>query len=194
MSIQIQPGITKNQRLAIAKIFYQSFKEKLTIIFGEPKKASKLIARLIHEDRILVAIKEGKPVGFVGLHYQGKNFLKFNLTKITKIYGLATIRVLIYFLITILDELQPNQLHLEVLAVAEEQRSKGIGTKLLKSTIDFAKLKKIPQIKLEVINTNPKAKKLYKKIGFKKTKDRKIPYPFHILTGFSTITEMQYKL
>ena len=49
MSIQIQPGITKNQRLTIAKIFYQSFKEKFTIIFGGPKKASKLIARLIHK-------------------------------------------------------------------------------------------------------------------------------------------------
>ena len=128
------------------------------------------------------------------MHYQRKNFMEFNLTEIVKIYGLFTIRVLIYFLITLFTEQKPNQLHLEVMAVAEKQRGKGIGTKLLQSTIDFARLRKIPQIKLEVVNTNPEARKLYERIGFKKVKDSKIPYPFHIFTGFSLITDMHYNL
>jgi len=101
---------------------------------------------------------------------------------------------MIYFLIAVLNELQPNQLHLEVLAVREHHRSKGIGTILLHSTIDFAQHKGFSQIQLEVVNTNPLAAKLYERIGFKKVKDRKIPYPINILTGFNTITEMHYNL
>jgi len=194
MSIQIQPTIPKNQRIIIAKIFYESFKDKFSIIFGDRKKAIRLISKLIREDRILVATKDEKVVGFVGLHYQRKNFMEFNLTEITKVYGLLAIRVLIYFLITIFTEQKPNQLHLEVIAVTEKQRGRGTGTKLLKSTIDFAWLKKFPQIKLEVVNTNPKARKLYEKIGFKKVKDSKIPYPFYIFTGFSLITDMHFNL
>ena len=192
MPIHIQKGISSTHRIAIAKIFYESFKGKLGQIMGDSKKAIKLISRLIQEDRVLVALKGKRVVGFAGLDYQGKRFIKFNFTEIAKIYGLATIRVLVFFLINLFDKNLPNQLHLEVLALAEKQRSLGTGTQLLLSTIDFAKQKGFKRIRLEVKNTNPKAKKLYKNIGFKVTKDQKIPYPFNIFTGFSILTEMHY--
>ena len=194
VSIQIQFGVPNNQRVTAATIFYESFQDKFGRVFGDRRKATQLLSRIIREDRILVALNDGQVVGFAGLHYQGKNFLECKFTEVARIYGLTAVRVMIYFLIAVLNELQPNQLHLEVLAVREHHRSKGIGTILLRSTIDFAQHKGFSQIQLEVVNTNPLAAKLYERIGFKKVKDRKIPYPFNILTGFNTITEMHYNL
>jgi ribosomal protein S18 acetylase RimI-like enzyme len=194
MSIQIQLGIKQNQKISIAKIFYESFIEKLYRLFGDPQKAIKLFSKLLREDQILVAIKDNNLVGFVGLHYNKKHFIKFNFTEISRIYGIKAILATLYFLTNIFDTNQQKQLHLEVIAVDKKQRTKGVGTRLLLSTIEFAKLKGFNQIRLEVINTNPKAKKLYEKTGFKKIKDRKIPYPFHIFASFNKITEMHYKL
>jgi ribosomal protein S18 acetylase RimI-like enzyme len=194
VSLQIHSGVPRTQRKTVAKIFYESFQDKFARIFGDPRKATELIARIIREDRILVALIDGQAVGFAGLHYNGTNLMKFQLAEIVRIYGLSTIRVLLYFLITLLTEPKANQLHLEVLVVQEQYRNQGIGTKLLRSTIAFAEQQRFSQIRLEVVNTNPKAKKLYERMGFRKVKDHKIPYPFNILTGFSIITDMEYTI
>ena len=106
MSIQIQQKILKNQKRAIAKIFYESFKEKIGKLFKNQKKATTLFSKLIREDQILVALKEGKPVGFVGLHYNKKHFMKFSLTEIARSYGLETIRATLYFLTNLFDNIQ----------------------------------------------------------------------------------------
>ena len=194
MPIDIQRGISSNHRIPIAKIFFESFEGILGQIMGNSRKATKLISKLIREERILAALNGTRVVGFAGLNYQGKRFMKFNFTEIARVYGLATIRVLLFFLIDLFDKNLPHQLHLEVLAVEKSQRSQGTGTKLLLSTIDFARKKGFKQIRLQVKNTNPKAKKLYENIGFKTANDRKIPCPFNIFTGFSIITEMHYNI
>ena len=76
MSIHIQKGVSESQRIGIAKIFYESFQEKFGQIFGDSKKAIKLISALLQEDRILAAIKDEQVAGFVGLDYQEKKFMK----------------------------------------------------------------------------------------------------------------------
>ena len=194
MSIQIQFGVPKNQRSKIAKIYYEAFQDKLSRIFSNKQKVETLISTSLRDERILVAYKDGVVVGFAGLQYQGKKFMDPSLTQAVRIYGLETIRVLLFFAFSIFTKPKPNQLYLEILAVSKDQQNKGIGTKLIQSTINHARSKKIPQIKLEVVNTNPKAKKLYQRIGFGKVKDHKIPYPFSALIGFNIITEMHYNL
>lgn len=194
MSIQIHFGAPKDQRRKIAKIYYEAFQDKLGVIFGNKRKAETLFSTSLCDERILVAYKDGVAVGFAGLQYQGKKFMEPSLTQVVRIYGLETIRVLLFFFFSIFNNPKPNQLYLEILAVSKDQQNKGIGTKLIQSTIEHARSKKIPQIKLEVVNTNPKAKKLYQRIGFRKAKDHKIPYPFNTLVGFRIITEMHYNI
>ena len=190
--IQIHLGVPQPQRTTVARIFYESFQDKFVRVFGGPGQANQFIARVIREDRILVAFIDGQAVGFAGLHYHGKNLLECQLAEIVRIYGMTAIRVMMYFLITLFNEPNPHQPHLEVLAVREKYRNQGIGTKLLRSTIAFVQQQGFSQISLDVVDTNPKAKKLYERMGFQKAKDRKIPYPSNILTGFSIITYMRY--
>ena len=53
--------------------------------------------------------------------------------------------------------------------VESEHRGKGIGTLLLQKAIELAKTQHVDSIELTVNNDNKPAKKLYKKMGFKKT-------------------------
>ena len=70
MSIQIQFGVPKNQRRKIAKIYYEAFKGKISMIFSDKQKAETLISTSLRDERILVAYKDRVAVGFAGLQYQ----------------------------------------------------------------------------------------------------------------------------
>ena len=153
-----------------------------------------MIASSIQNDRILVALKDNVVVGFAGLQYSNKSYSDPSLNQIIRIYGLETIRVFLFLIIEFFNKPKAHQLHLDTLAVSDQEQNKGIGTKLIQSTIKLAKTKKFSQIKLEVIGTNKKAKSLYEKIGFKTVKITKIPYPLSYLIGFRSFNEMHYNL
>lgn len=53
--------------------------------------------------------------------------------------------------------------------VDKNRRRHGIGTTLMKEAIKIAKKRKVDSIELVVNSDNTVAKKLYKKVGFKKT-------------------------
>ena len=52
------------------------------------------------------------------------------------------------------------------IAVKEGNRGRGIGKQLFIELEKFANQSKMTSIKLDVIDENPKAKKLYESIGF----------------------------
>jgi GNAT superfamily N-acetyltransferase len=62
-----------------------------------------------------------------------------------------------------------DSVHFRVLGVIalDEYRNKGLGTKLIKLLIEWAKKKKIDFIELSVYEKNPDAKRLYERLGFK---------------------------
>lgn len=66
----------------------------------------------------------------------------------------------------ILEKHWNNYVWLEI-AILEEYRRKGLGRKLIESSIDWSKSKGFPGIMLETQNNNVPACKFYKACGFK---------------------------
>lgn len=194
MNIEIKFGIPKNKQIDIANILYENFQDKSKMFFGNKKKAITLIASTLENDRIFVAVKDKEVVGYAGLQCQKKSFSNPTLTKIVTIYGLLTFRTLPFLIVSLFNRPKYYQLHLESLAVTKKEQGKGIGTRLLNATINYAKENNFSQIKLEVIQTNPKAKELYQKLGFKTSKITQIPYPFSYIMGFNSFEEMHLNL
>ena len=65
------------------------------------------------------------------------------------------------------DETGPGELYIDSIAIFESCRGKGVTTALLNAVIDKAKKMDIPAVGLLVDKGNPKAEKLYGRIGFK---------------------------
>lgn len=65
------------------------------------------------------------------------------------------------------DETQEGEYYIDSLGVIPDQQSKGIGTKLLQFVIDEYVNKHGQTLGLLVDETNPSAKRLYLKLGFK---------------------------
>ena len=88
---------------------------------------------------------------------------------------------------------EPGRLLMDGIAVAPEARGKGIGTVLLEAITNEAATRRLDAVRLDVIDTNPRAKALYERAGFtaKGTEDI---FPFRWLFGFSTATRMERPL
>jgi len=59
-----------------------------------------------------------------------------------------------------------DEAHITNIAVHEDHRNQGIGASLLTKMIDYAKIRKMKHMTLEVRVSNQKAQSLYEKYGF----------------------------
>ena len=93
--------------------------------------------------------------------------------------------------------LQRKQNGLELLmdgiAVSSAARGAGVGTKLLNELKDYALSENYHSIRLDVIDTNPAAKRLYERLGFKSTKTTRFAY-LNWLLGFSAATTLEFRV
>ena len=72
--------------------------------------------------------------------------------------------------INIDKEAEIEDFYLDTISVDPDFRGKGIGTSLIHHMEEFAKEKGYPRISLIVEDVNPDAGRLYKRLGYKKTK------------------------
>lgn len=81
------------------------------------------------------------------------------------------------------DRTVPDELYVDGVAVVDEMRGNGIGSRLFDLLERIALKRGIRTISIEVINTNPRAKALYERLGFIVTKQRRV-WPFSLVYRF----------
>ena len=194
MSVEICFGVPTDQRTRTAKIAFEAFGDFINNLLGSKSEIVTLVAAYLRDDRMLVALKGGVVVGCAGLEHSGKGFIKISFREAVRTLGLNAFLIVIFHFVMIFSRASPCQVHVQALAVSEKERGKGIGSKLLEASIDYARSKGFSQVKLEVTDTNPRARRLYERIGFIKTNARNIPYPFSRIIGIGRVIEMIYRL
>jgi len=75
------------------------------------------------------------------------------------------------------------------LAVDASMRGQGVGTRLMGAVFDGARERGCRSVSLEVVDTNPGARRLYERLGFVAIGTRRCPYVCRRL-GFSAVTMM----
>lgn len=71
----------------------------------------------------------------------------------------------------IADETGPGELYIDSIAVPENCRGKGVATVLLNAVVNKARSMGLPAVGLLVDKNNPKAEKLYGRVGFRFVND-----------------------
>ncbi|MBK8314598.1 MAG: GNAT family N-acetyltransferase [Acidobacteria bacterium] len=87
----------------------------------------------------------------------------------------------------------PNQLLMDGISVSPEARGCGIGTKLLDRIKHFAAEEGYRTVRLDVIDTNHAARRLYERQGFVATATSRFGY-LRWLLGFSAATTLEYRV
>lgn len=88
---------------------------------------------------------------------------------------------------------QEHELVMDGIVVDSAYRGNGLGSLLLLKIIDHAKENGFHSVRLDVVNNNPRAKKLYEEKGFITIKKAYFPY-LKWLLGFSGATTMSYPI
>ena len=168
--MEIVNSLPKNLKNDAFEIYHDAFhkKENLKITFNSKKQAIKLYKRGINFRSGLYAIKNGRLMGLLGFKSKRNKLIDYKLKTLRKEFGFfgGLIRKIRCFFSQI-EHLSEDEIKIEAIAVDKKYRGKGIGSRLIRRAIHFAKNRKYKRIILNVVNTNPKAKKLYLRFGFK---------------------------
>lgn len=165
-SVNISVGLPPASSKKIAALYFDIFRRKLGTVLGR-RAALAMIAKHLSEDRVILASEGGAVVGIAGLNYNGKGFFAPNRNGFLNHYGPLMGRIRAGIWESVQTHPRSHQLLLDGLGVQAELRSRGIGNALLKAVDRRAReLDKIEVI-LEVVDSNPQAKALYERYGYR---------------------------
>ncbi len=172
MSILFVKKISTIQQNEFADLAYEAFLKKIRHLwlFNKTEGQAKqfLTSAAIFENGVY-ALLDDTVVGYIALDKRDASFFKYELKNFTKIFGkwgglwrYAFHKIVNYFETPLND----NEAKVEMIAVNKSVRGQGIGEQLLLTAFEQVKKENISKIFLEVVDTNPKAKKLYERLGF----------------------------
>jgi len=181
--IQIVRGLSDDDRQRAAEIIYEAFRGKLRFA-GSRRSLLPALAKALRSDRAICAYLDGRLLGIVGVDYGGQNLLAARWHAFCHDLGLlrGTLDALLISLMAWRD--RRDDLYISSLAVAPEFRGRGIGTQLLSAAESLARELRFRQVSLNVVNTNPRARALYVRLGYRVVRQHRYPFTRRLM-GFS---------
>jgi GNAT superfamily N-acetyltransferase len=189
--ILISDGFPEDQRPAAARLFWQAFSGKLGKVLAPEKKALRLIERILNPAFAISALDpKGRLLGLAGYKTADGAFAAGGLDDMTAVYGQLG-GLLRGVFVEVLDrKIEPDCLLMDGIFVAESARGRGVGSTLLNAIGEEARRRSLSRVRLDVIDTNPRAKALYERTGFKAVGEEKTGF-LELLFGFSSATRME---
>lgn len=193
----ILPHLPPEHVPAAARILYAAFARKihkLELMTDDRDRVLRLLEAGLNPAHCLAAVDGEQLLGLITLkHGQAVGFdyppaaLRRAFGPIGALPRLFTRQVLHW-----INNPPADALQVDMLAVAPQARGRGVGTALLQEAFDLAAQMGCDRVMLEVVDTNPRAKALYERLGFRVTHFTRTG----LLTragGFTGAFEMTYR-
>ncbi|MFE0776635.1 GNAT family N-acetyltransferase [Streptomyces sp. NPDC058861] len=183
-------GIPEGGEERVAALYWEAFGRKLAPALNPPERGRAFIAAHLHRDRGVVALVDGRVVGVAGYRLGGRALTGGGAKDVLSAYG--PFRGLPRLAVLALFERTPaaGELVMDGIAVDAAHRGEGIGTLLLQEIASLAAENGCRRIRLDVIDTNPRARALYERHGFTAQHTEHTPYLRRLL-GFGAVTTMR---
>ncbi|WP_407422207.1 GNAT family N-acetyltransferase [Methanobrevibacter sp.] len=129
-------------------------------LFDSKEKAIAAIEKTLKKDEGTKVIYDNENIIGMLIVYTYDKQLKFHFNSLKLLF----VAILDYFVIC---DIKKDDIYIAEIAIDENQRSKGYGTKVINDVIDYAQKNGYKRVILDADFRNPKAKALYERIGFK---------------------------
>ncbi|MET9395885.1 GNAT family N-acetyltransferase [Streptomyces sp. NPDC006624] len=182
-------GVPEGSEKEVAALYWEAFGRKLGPALNPPDTGRAFIAAHVNRDRGVTALVDGTVVGVAGYQLGGRALTGGDVRDVLSAYGL--IRGLPRLAVLALFERTPREgeLVMDGIAVDARHRGCGIGSLLLKQVVAIAAENGCRRTRLDVIDTNPRARALYERHGFVARHTEQTPY-LRRLMGFGAVTTM----
>ena len=128
-------------------------------LFCSKEKAIAALEKNLKKEECIKVIYDNEDLIGMLVAYTHDNQPTFHFSSIK----LLIVDILDYFVIC---DIKKDDVYIAEIAIDENQRSKGYGTKVIKDVIDYAQKKGYKRVILDADFRNPKAKALYERLGF----------------------------
>ena len=165
--IHIRFGLPEDHRAEAAVLYWQAFGSKLGRVLGPEPMALRFLQRVMRADHCLTAMDDdGHLLGLAGFKTPVASFAGGSLADLRAVYGLVGgfWRGLLLQLLG--REVDNQRFLLDGLCVSDQARGQGVGTALLEAVVAEARQRGYRAVRLDVVDTNPRARALYERRGF----------------------------
>lgn len=194
MTINVQQGWNLTHTPHVAALYEEAFGSKFCRAIPDKHARIRLLASSFMPEYSFAALYNNQVVGIAGFKV-ASGALTGKIGMQGLIEQLGWLRGLRAGLVFSLFEREPKacELVMDGIAVDRHFRGKGVGSLLLDHMVAYAKDNGFDSVRLDVIDGNPRAKKLYEAKGFVAQKHEQ----FHFLkdiVGFSGATTMIFEV
>lgn len=186
----LTPGFDRAERPHAARLFWQAFSGKLGPVLAPEDKALRFLSAALHPDFAISARdRDGRLLGLAGLKTAQGGLVGGGWRDLARVYGWPGALWRGGALSLLERQVRPDTLLMDGIFVDEEARGRGVGSALLGAVKARAAQDGKSSVRLDVIDSNPRARALYERHGFVAGDVTHIG-PLHHLFGFRSSTEM----
>lgn len=191
MTFRIEEGLPEPLRPAAARLYLEAFGAKLGPILGRGARAERFLEGVLRPGNVLLALSEEEALlGLAGFHDEGGGFVGGGMAELRAAYG--GFGALWRGAALALFERGPaeGELLMDGIVVAPEARGGGVGGALIEAMAARAARRGLSAVRLDVVDSNPRARALYARRGFEPGEETGSPLlrPFF---GFSRSLTMR---
>lgn len=187
--IVIQRGLPAEFVTDAVRLYWQAFGEKLGPVLRPEEAALDLLRRCARTDHAIAAIANpGGLVGVAGFKAAGRAFIDASFGDLRRVYCLAGALWRAPLLQLLERPSEDGVLLMDGICVAAGARGKGVGSRLLEAILSEAAKRSMHSVRLDVIDTNIRAKALYERLGFRPVSRHDLG-PLRWLFGFEAAFE-----
>lgn len=189
-ALLLSTGFHNSERQQAAALFWEAFGAKLGKIMAPAPKATAFFAQTLDPDYCICArTPQGTLLGLAGFKTSDGAFSGGGLARMAQHYGWWHTLLRAPVLAALERKLTPDELLMDGIFVTQEARGRGVGSALLTAIKQTAVTRGYKRLRLDVIDTNPRARALYERQGFV-AGEAHSAWPLRRMLGFSYATTM----
>jgi len=176
--IDIAFPLPEHHRVQAGLIYFEAFRRKLQPLVGKPARAMPLLTAGLNLEMNMGALEDGALLGVAGLHSQDGIYSHVGMRESAAAFGPAR-GLFAWVVLNLFDAgagCPAGELRIAALAVDAAARGRGVGSRLLEAVIDKARRERCRAVRLEVVDTNTGARRLYERLGFSVVKTHRYPF------------------
>ncbi|NNE51047.1 MAG: GNAT family N-acetyltransferase [Sulfitobacter sp.] len=190
LDITISKGFTAAERSQIAALYWEAFGPKLSVVLGPEEKGLAFVTAQLQPGFALVARDPSSNViGVAGFKTAEGAFVGGGLRDLAAVFGWLSVIWRAPLLSLVERDLDKDILLMDGICVGPQARGHGVGTALLCAIKEEARQRGKSAVRLDVIDTNPRAKALYLREGFTEEGEERLG-PLSRIFGFGSATRM----
>ena len=186
----ISKGFPDHDRAQIAALYWEAFGAKLGPTMGPAPKALRFFEAVLYPAHAICARDaDGQLLGVAGFKTDQGALVGGSFRDMARVYGWLGASWRVALLTALERDAESARFLMDGIFVEPTARGRGVGTLLLQAIAEEAAARGYAEVRLDVIDSNSRARALYERRGFRAINTRSTGLLRHVF-GFRAATTM----